>query len=95
MMTDASAARFDLPARLTLDQARPVAEALGQAVAATARGGRLTVDGQALSQFDSSALAVLLSGRRAAAQREVTLQVQGLPARLQELAGLYGVAEQV
>ncbi|MFM2119209.1 MAG: hypothetical protein RL722_677 [Pseudomonadota bacterium] len=94
-MTDASAARFDLPARLTLDEARTVAEALEQAVAAMARGARLTVDGQALSQFDSSALAVLLASQRAAAQREVTLQVQGLPARLQELAGLYGVAEQV
>jgi phospholipid transport system transporter-binding protein len=51
----------------------------------------LLIDASSLRQFDSSALAVLLACRRQAQAQSRQLQVQGLPARLAELASLYGV----
>jgi phospholipid transport system transporter-binding protein len=50
-------------------------------------------DAAALSRFDSSALAVLLDCRREALALGKTFSVTRLPARLRELATLYGVAE--
>ena len=64
---------------------------------AAAQGGTeaamLTVDGAALQQFDSSALAVLLALRRQALTLRKTFAIQGLPERLGALAGLYGIGE--
>lgn len=54
-------------------------------------GVMLTVDGSSLTQFDSSALAVLLECQRMARNRGRAFAVQSLPARLKELARLYGV----
>ena len=53
----------------------------------------VVVDASALGQFDSSALAVLLECRRGALAAGKRFSVQGAPARLRELAELYGVAE--
>ena len=55
----------------------------------------VVVDAAALTQFDSSALAVLLAVRREALSKGKTFAVHGLPARLRQLAGLYGVSELV
>ncbi len=66
----------------TLDQAA----AAGQGDAAM-----LTVDGSALSHFDSSALAVLLECQRMARAKGRAFAVQSLPVKLTELARLYGV----
>ena len=51
------------------------------------------VDASALHDFDSSALAVLLGLRRVASALGRTVQVTGMPARLRELATLYGVLD--
>jgi phospholipid transport system transporter-binding protein len=51
----------------------------------------LTVDGSALKQFDSSALAVLLECQRMARAQGRAFAVQSMPERLVELARLYGV----
>jgi phospholipid transport system transporter-binding protein len=51
----------------------------------------LTVDGSALVQFDSSALAVLLECQRMARGKGRAFTVQSLPVKLTELARLYGV----
>jgi len=51
----------------------------------------LTVDGSALQHFDSSALAVLLECQRMARAKGRAFAVQSLPAKLTELARLYGV----
>lgn len=51
------------------------------------------VDASALHDFDSSALAVLLGLRRVASDLGRTVQVTGMPARLRELATLYGVLD--
>ena len=53
----------------------------------------VAVDASALERFDSTALAVLLELRRAALQAGKTLDLQGMPQRLQDLAALYGIAE--
>ena len=46
-----------------------------------------------LSNFDSSALAVLLGCRREAESLSKTLKFKQFPAKLRELALLYGVSE--
>ena len=51
------------------------------------------VDASALSEFDSSALAVLLGLRRVAKAQGRSVLVQGMSADLSELATLYGVLD--
>jgi phospholipid transport system transporter-binding protein len=79
-----------LPATLTQAEARAC-------LAALLRGfpneGPIQVDASALNRFDSSALAVLLELKREAAAAARPFRVQGMPARLGELAALYGVGE--
>jgi phospholipid transport system transporter-binding protein len=55
--------------------------------------GEATVvaDAGALEHFDSSALAVLLDCRREALARGKSFAVARMPARLRELASVYGV----
>lgn len=55
--------------------------------------GPVVVDGQALQQFDSAALATLLELRRHLHGQRRSLVLEGAPARLKELATLYGVDE--
>ena len=52
---------------------------------------RLTIDFSAITEVDSSAVALLLEWRREAARRGKTLQFVNLPANLLSLADLYGV----
>lgn len=80
-----------LPARLTHDEAPAVAYMLQQGLQGQA-GSATVVDASALVQFDSSALAVLLECRRESSAHGRGFAVKGLPARLRELATLYGVA---
>ena len=63
----AATARLELPARLTLAEARAAAVDLGSRIAAAPAGDVLVLDAGALGQFDSSALAVLLELQRRAA----------------------------
>ncbi len=51
------------------------------------------LDASGLSTLDTSAIAVLLECRRVAAASGKTLPIDGLPAKLNELARLYGVGE--
>ncbi|MGU7774031.1 STAS domain-containing protein [Burkholderia sp. MR1-5-21] len=53
--------------------------------------GATAVDCAALTQFDSSALAVLLAWQRAARSRGATLDILNLPPKLESLAQAYGV----
>jgi phospholipid transport system transporter-binding protein len=55
------------------------------------RGGANGVDCAPLSQFDSSALAVLLAWRRAAEARGGAFDIVNLPSGLASLAQAYGV----
>ena len=80
-----------LPSRLTHDEAPACAYMLQQGLAGRTDGATV-VDASALVQFDSSALAVLLECRRESSALGRGFAVKGLPARLRELAALYGIA---
>lgn len=93
-MTEAAAGAATLlvlPARLTHDEAPACVRMLQQGLAGQ-KGSVAVVDAGALTQFDSSALAVLLECRREAGMLGRGFAVKGLPQRLRELAALYGVA---
>ncbi|MGF6658281.1 phospholipid transport system transporter-binding protein [Paraburkholderia youngii] len=79
--------RFDSGATLTHESAKAALAAGLQRIAAGARG----VDCGPLTQFDSSALAVLLAWVRAAAARGDKFEIINLPAGLASLAQAYGV----
>jgi phospholipid transport system transporter-binding protein len=82
---------LSLPATLTHAQALETARGL-KAQLATEAGG-VVMDASALTQFDSSALAVVLACRREAMAVGKTFAVQALPTKLAQLASLYGVAQ--
>ena len=87
LMLPAVLTHADVPAVLRLFR-----ETLEKAAATgTVDAAMLTVDGSALQQFDSSALAVLLECQRMARGRGRAFAVQSLPDQLTELARLYGV----
>jgi phospholipid transport system transporter-binding protein len=83
---------LNFPAELTNLQATALLQQLGAQLTAET-GAELVVDASAMERFDSSALAVLLQLRRDALTQGKTFSVKGLPQRLRELAGLYGVAD--
>jgi len=58
-----------------------------------APGAGVSIDASALTDFDSSVLALLLGVRRAVVSRGGALEVNGMPTRLRDLATLYGVSE--
>jgi phospholipid transport system transporter-binding protein len=83
-------ARLVLPEVLTHAEAAGCARMLARGLRASAER-QAVVDAAALERFDSSALAVLLEGRREALALGMTFTVTGMPARLRALATLYGV----
>jgi phospholipid transport system transporter-binding protein len=81
-----------LPAELTHDQAGACCRMLVQGLRSQAEPA-VVADAGALSRFDSSALAVLLECRRESLAVGKTFSVSRLPARLRDLAALYGVSD--
>lgn len=81
-----------LPADLTRVQANACLKMLLQGLQQEP-GASVLVDATALGRFDSSALAVLLECRRESLHLGKSLAVRGMPARLRDLASLYGIAE--
>jgi len=81
-----------LPAELTHDDAAACCRMLAQALRAQAEPS-VVADAGGLSKFDSSVLAVLLECRREALALGKTFSVSRMPAKLRELATLYGVGE--
>lgn len=79
-----------LPAELTHAQAEACLSMLLKAARAEA-DTQVLIDATALTRFDSSALAVLLACRRECLGDGKGFAVRGLPPRLRELAGLYGI----
>lgn len=90
MSVPADAAATRLPASLTLRDAQPALEALRQSFSASG-GATWRVDAAPLEKLDTSALAVLLECARIAAAGGRRLEIVGAPARLADLAHLYGV----
>jgi phospholipid transport system transporter-binding protein len=79
-----------LPVELTHVQAEVYLKILLRAARAEAQP-QVVIDGAALMRFDSSALAVLLACRRECISDGKGFAVRALPARLRQLARLYGV----
>jgi phospholipid transport system transporter-binding protein len=80
-----------LPTELTHDEAPACMRMLQQGLAGQTDTSTV-VDASALTQFDSSALAVLLECRRESSALGRGFAVKGLSPRLRELAALYGIA---
>lgn len=87
-----------LPASLTHREAPDAVRMLAQTIRSETVGGHagdgrpaLTIDASALTQFDSSALAVLLECSRLAAAAGRGLELRHAPAKLSQLARLYGL----
>ena len=59
----------------------------------SAAGAQLRISAAELQDFDSGALTLLISAARLCAREGVQLQLHDVPAKLQELARVYGVAE--
>lgn len=83
---------FPLPAVASIAQSLALESAIDAAIAAAGADG-LCIDASALSEFDTAAVALLLHAQRAARARGLPLQLAGAPARLHDLARLYGVEE--
>ena len=79
-----------LPASLTLKDAQAVLESLRQSFAADS-GDTWRIDAAPVTQLDTSALAVLLECSRLAAAGKRKLEIVNPPARMSDLAHLYGV----
>jgi phospholipid transport system transporter-binding protein len=79
-----------LPARITMSDARAT---LAQLQPLLQAADAPVIDASALADLDTAAIAVLLDCRRQAQAAGKTLQVVGAPAKLAQLATLYGVAD--
>ncbi len=75
-------------------QAQRVNEELTSLLSAcVSEGNEAVLDASALTQFDSSALAVILACRRTVHARGAQLRIVGLPDRAQSLAKVYGLSD--
>ena len=81
-----------LPQELTHIEANACLRMLVQGMRSQT-GADVVVDATGLSQFDSSALAVLLEFRRESLALGKRCSIRGLPTRLHDLAALYGIVE--
>lgn len=91
-MSVSGSAVLPFPEQLTLPEAAQTLERLKAAL--LAQGGTpVVLDAAPLKVFDTSAVAVLLELRNAALTQGKSLQISGMPQRLQALVTLYGVAE--
>ena len=79
-----------LPERLTMAEARATLASLTPLLASAAEP---VIDASALRELDSAAVALLLSCQREALARGKRLRINGAPARLGQLAQLYGVGD--
>ena len=83
-----------LPAVLMQAQAQAITDELAPLLGlCVSKGGEAVLDASALTQFDSSALAVILACRRAVLARGAHLRIEGLPERAQALAKVYGLSD--
>jgi len=82
---------LQLPSTLMHPQANACRTQWVRAMRSAPAASTWTVDASALTEFDSSALAVLLACRREALALGHSFEVRRMPPKLLELAGLYGV----
>ncbi|MCV2356207.1 STAS domain-containing protein [Paucibacter sp. B2R-40] len=94
-----SAQMLKLPSSVRVDAAPALWSSLQASLRAEAAqvsngaGAELSINAAELQQFDSVVLTLLLSAARLCADLGLHLRVLNVPAKLQELARVYGVAE--
>jgi phospholipid transport system transporter-binding protein len=88
-----------LPPRLRMDDARTAWAQMSPALRAeaaqvlAAAGREVRLSAAALTDFDSSALSLLLSAARQCSEQGAALKLDDAPEKLRELARVYGLAE--
>ena len=88
-----------LPTRLRMEGARAAWAQMSPALRAeaaqvlAAAGHEVRLSAATLTDFDSSALSLLLSAARQCKEQGAMLKLDGAPEKLRELARVYGVAE--
>ncbi len=81
-----------LPSQMTLNEASAALKVLLPAISAEP-GPQVQLDASTLTHIDTATLAVLLACRRRAGALQRSFSVQHAPARLVQLAKLYGVQD--
>ena len=85
-------ATLQLPEAATIDQVPALREQWALSLAEVG-AGELQVQAEQMHSFDTSTLALLLDAQRTLQHQGGRLVVQGAPAKLVELARLYGIDE--
>ncbi|MDP1534604.1 MAG: STAS domain-containing protein [Rubrivivax sp.] len=85
-----ASAALPLPATATMAEASGLLRQI-EAHAAAGGDGPLRIDASALQEFDTAVVALLLAAQRLARQQGRELALEDAPAKLMQLAGLYGV----
>ena len=86
------ATTLQLPEATTIDQVPALREQWVESLAEVG-AGELQVQAGQMQSFDTSTLALLLDAQRTLQRQGGHLVVQGAPAKLRELARLYGIDE--
>jgi phospholipid transport system transporter-binding protein len=82
-----------LPATITMESAAAVHASVQAAMQQGSGAQAVAFDASELKAFDTSALAVLLAAQRSAQAKGQSVLIQQAPAKLNQLAALYGVSE--
>ena len=83
---------MQLPADASVDKAAALAALLPDALAQSGSGA-WRIDASGLQHLDSATIALLMQARRLAQAAGHGFEVTGAPAKLRQLATLYGVQE--
>jgi phospholipid transport system transporter-binding protein len=84
---------MQLPATLTIAEAPQALASALATLSAHGAGAGFVVDAAPLAEFDTSAIAVLLELQRQSRARGLAFEVNRAPAKLHQLAALYGVED--
>jgi phospholipid transport system transporter-binding protein len=87
--------QFQLPVEISHNNMEAVLAEGIAVIDAMKAENNLTIDCQALTVFDSSALSALLSLRRHAQIKNIHIELRSIPEKLASLAQVYGVADVV
>lgn len=86
---------FHLPSQITHTNVEAVLADGLLAIKACDTNGHLTLGCKSLEFFDSSALSAILSMKRHAQQKNISIVLEAIPEKLASLAKVYGVADVV
>ncbi len=84
---------FQLPAEINHGNVEEVIQAGLLAMKSFKAGEMMSINCQNLTQFDSSALSVILSLQRQAQSQSIKIQLIAIPEKLASLAKVYGLAD--